>query len=195
MSNEELIKLAKNGDKFALKELFENNVGLINNIIKKFSNVRMEYDDIYSICRIGLYKAYQKYDSSKNVTFYEFAKKIIINEILKEVTKSKAKFRCDDTIKEVSLYTKVGTEDENNELIDNIPIHDSRFNQFEMNEYIQSIIKKANLKKNELLCITKHFYENKNARQIGEDVGFSRQYADLQLKSGLKKLKNSVNLH
>jgi RNA polymerase sporulation-specific sigma factor len=79
--NNELIALAKTGDKAALEQLFEINMGLVKNIALKFLNRGIELDDAIQIGSIGLYKAVKKFDFSYNTQFSTYAVPMIMGEI------------------------------------------------------------------------------------------------------------------
>jgi RNA polymerase sporulation-specific sigma factor len=87
--NEELIRLAREGDLEAEEELFRVNDGFCHKLTNKFSNTNIEYDDLLGLARIGLVKAYKKYTFSKNNKFLTFASKVMDNEILMQVRKNK----------------------------------------------------------------------------------------------------------
>ncbi len=78
-----LIKEGQSGDKSALEEIIVLNEGLVWSIVKRFSGRFCETEDLYQIGCIGLIKAVQKFDFSKNVMFSTYAVPMIMGEIRK----------------------------------------------------------------------------------------------------------------
>ena len=67
-----LIARAHQGDKEARDTIFEENIGLIWSIVKRFQNRGVELEDLFQIGSIGLLKAVDKFDLSYDVkTIYQ----------------------------------------------------------------------------------------------------------------------------
>ena len=96
--NEELLLLAKEGNKEALDRLIEMNLPLVTSITRKFSNRGYENEDIYQIGCMGLVKAVKNFDTSYNVKFSTYAVPMILGEI--------KRFLRDDGIIKVSRNVK-----------------------------------------------------------------------------------------
>lgn len=79
--NEELIRMAKTGDKNALDTVIRINLPLVSSISKKFLNRGYDYEDIYQIGSMGLIKAINNFDASFNVKFSTYAVPMIVGEI------------------------------------------------------------------------------------------------------------------
>lgn len=80
-TNEDLIKLAQNGEKDALDELVQSNMGLVKKIVIRFKDRGCEYDDLVQIGTIGMIKAIKSFDFSFNTVFSTYAVPLIIGEI------------------------------------------------------------------------------------------------------------------
>ncbi len=93
-----LILKAQSGDKEAESKIFEDNIGLIWSVAKRFSNRGYDADDIFQIGSIGMIKAIQKFDLSFNVKFSTYAVPMIMGEI--------KRFLRDDGIIKVSRNLK-----------------------------------------------------------------------------------------
>ncbi len=78
---EALIKSAS-GDINARNKLVEHNLRLVAHIIKKYYSGGNDQDDLVSIGTIGLIKAINTYDISKNIKLSSYASRCIENEIL-----------------------------------------------------------------------------------------------------------------
>jgi len=98
INNLELIELSKNGDKRALEELVENNIGLVRSVASRFRDRGVEYDDLVQIGSIGIIKAIKSFDTSFGTAFSTYAVPMIIGEI--------KRFLRDDNIIKVSRDTK-----------------------------------------------------------------------------------------
>lgn len=75
------IEKAQNGDKEARDALVTANVGLIYMVLKRFSNRGYEQEDLFQIGVIGLIKAVDKFDLSRDLSFSTYAVPMIIGEI------------------------------------------------------------------------------------------------------------------
>lgn len=70
------------GDKNARNILVEHNLRLVAHIIKKYYSGVNDQDDLVSIGTIGLIKAINTFDISKNIRLSSYASRCIENEIL-----------------------------------------------------------------------------------------------------------------
>ena len=100
----------KSGDDEARNQLIERNLRLVVYTAQKFDNTNVSIEDLISIGTIGLIKAVESFDNSKNIKLATYASRCIENEILMHLRKvSKQK-------QEVSLYEPLNTDSEGNEL-------------------------------------------------------------------------------
>lgn len=93
-----LIGRAHQGDKEARDTLFEENVGLIYSVARRFLGRGVEMEDLFQIGSIGLLKAVDKFDLSYDVKFSTYAVPMIAGEI--------KRFLRDDGILKVSRSLK-----------------------------------------------------------------------------------------
>jgi RNA polymerase sporulation-specific sigma factor len=96
--NLELLRRARDGDKYALDKLIELNLPLVSAVSKKFLNRGYEYEDIFQIGSMGLVKAVNNFDPKFNVKFSTYAVPMIMGEI--------KRFLRDDGIIKVSRSVK-----------------------------------------------------------------------------------------
>lgn len=75
------IRKAQEGDKTERDRLVADNVGLIYMVLKRFSGRGYEQEDLFQIGVIGLLKAIDKFDLSRNLSFSTYAVPMIIGEI------------------------------------------------------------------------------------------------------------------
>ena len=90
--------MQKIGDSEAMNEIVNENVGLVWNIVKRFSNRGYEMDDLFQIGSIGLIKAVLRFDTNYNTKLSTYAVAMIIGEI--------KRFLRDDGIIKVSRSLK-----------------------------------------------------------------------------------------
>ena len=76
-----LIGRAHQGDKVARDKVYEENIGLIYSVVKRFTGRGVEAEDLFQIGSIGLLKAVDKFDTSFEVKFSTYAVPMIIGEI------------------------------------------------------------------------------------------------------------------
>ncbi len=73
---------ADDGDEAARRLLIEHNLRLVVYISKRFENTGINIEDLISIGTIGLIKAVNTFNSSKNIKLATYASRCIENEIL-----------------------------------------------------------------------------------------------------------------
>ena len=88
----DLILSAQQGDREAMSILVEKNSPLVNSLIKKYSYLKENMEDLYQIGVIGLIKAIRNFDFSYNTQFSTYAVYLINGEL-------KRHFRDDGIIK------------------------------------------------------------------------------------------------
>ena len=107
---EEIEKLS-NGDKEAKKKLVEHNLRLVVYIAKKFENTGVGLEDLISIGTIGLMKAINTFNSSKNIKLATYSSRCIENEILMHLRRS-------NRLKsEISIDEPLNQDGDGNELL------------------------------------------------------------------------------
>ncbi len=78
---EELLKLARGGDKNARTELINGNLRLVLSVVQRFAGRGENPDDLFQVGCIGLIKSIDNFDVSQNVRFSTYAVPMIIGEI------------------------------------------------------------------------------------------------------------------
>lgn len=96
--NTALLEGAKNGDEELVRELCENNMGLVRSVASAFRERGVEFEDLMQIGTIGLIKAIRGYDPSFGTVFSTYAVPLIMGEI--------KKYLRDDGIVKVSRIVK-----------------------------------------------------------------------------------------
>lgn len=118
------IKQTHQGDKSALKKVVEHNLRLVLKVTYRFKNTGYDLQDLFQIGVIGLIKAVNGFDLSKNVRFSTYAVAKIIGEIrlylrddgMIKVSRSLKKIASDVRKKEEELKKKINRNPSINEL-------------------------------------------------------------------------------
>jgi len=98
------------GSREARNILVERNLRLVAHIVKKFSNTKVETDDLISIGTIGLIKGINTYRPDKGTRLATYAARCIQNEILMYLRSIRP------LQAEVHLHDPIGVDREGNEL-------------------------------------------------------------------------------
>ena len=89
------------GDKEAREKLIEHNLRLVVYIAKKFESSNVDIDDLISVGTIGLIKAVNSFDGSKQIKLATYASRCIENEILmhlRKVVRTKSEMSLDEPL-------------------------------------------------------------------------------------------------
>ncbi|HHT49853.1 MAG TPA: RNA polymerase sporulation sigma factor SigK [Eubacteriaceae bacterium] len=179
------------GDQRAKSKLVEHNLRLVAHIVKKYSGIGRDLDDLISIGTIGLIKGITTYNMAKGTKLATYAARCIENEILMTI-------RADQKIRnEVSLQDPIGVDKEGNEisLIDILGSdNDQVFDIVELKIQAAKLYKLMEkvLKERERTIIELRYGLtngiNKTQREIANMLGISRSYVSRIEKKALKKL-------
>ena len=186
----------KSGDEVAKNILIERNLRLVAHIVKKYSNINNDVDDLISIGTIGLIKGITSFNPDKCTRLATYAARCIENEILMSIRSGK-KQRY-----ETSLQAPIGMDQEGNEIslldilcTENDTIFDKVDLDIEVRKLYHSI--KINLKPREkeilLLRYGLNNQKEKTQREIAEEMGISRSYVSRIEKKALRKLNAELN--
>lgn len=116
MTDEELVPLAKNGEKYALEYLFSKYKELVNMKVSKYFIIGAEREDIIQEGLIGLYKAIKSYNVSKDSSFKSFANLCIERQLITAIKTSNRQKHM-PLNNSISLNTNT-FEDDDTEFID-----------------------------------------------------------------------------
>lgn len=101
----------KQGDMEVKKTLIEHNLRLVVYIARKFENTKIGIEDLISIGTIGLIKAVNTFDPTKNIKLATYASRCIENEILMFLRRNN-KIRS-----QISFDEPLNTDSDGNELL------------------------------------------------------------------------------
>ena len=185
------LKRLKFGDEDARNVLIERNLRLVAHISKKYTTTNVDQDDLISIGTIGLIKAINSFDISKNIKLGTYAARCIDNEILMFLRSSK-KIRS-----EVYLNEPIGKDKDDNEVtLLEILENDERNieDEIDLKLKIKQLSKKMReiLKDREKNILELRFglggHKPKTQNEIASMMGISRSYVSRIETKAISKL-------
>lgn len=191
---ESLIKMSK-GDEEAKNILIERNLRLVAHVSKKYSTTNIDQDDLISIGTIGLIKAINSFDNSKNIRLATYAARCIENEILMFIRSNKK------TKAEVFLNESIGKDKDDNEITlidviekDEMCVDDEIDLKLKIKELYSKM--KEILKGREKTILELRFglggFKPKTQHEIAEMLGISRSYVSRIETKAIHKLSEVI---
>lgn len=190
------LDLYQQGDENAKNILIERNLRLVAHIVKKYSNLNKDMDDLISIGTIGLIKGITSFDANKGTRLATYAARCIENEILMSIRSNRKQKN------ETSLQSPIGTDKEGNEinLLDVLCTDtDSIFDQvdfgIETKKLYAKMMQVLKPREKEILQLRYGLnnIEEKTQREIAEEMGISRSYVSRIEKKALKRLMQELS--
>ena len=189
----ELLDELEAGSTEARNILVERNLRLVAHIVKKFDNTGDDVDDLISIGTIGLIKAINTFDRSKQTRLATYAARCIENEILMHLRSTK-KNRS-----EVMLEDPIGSDKEGNEitLMDILAADDDVAEAVEHAVEQEAMYRRmAELSRREKRVLELRYGLiggiRKTQREISKLLGISRSYVSRIEKRALSKLHREM---
>lgn len=173
------LELLKKGDEDARNILIEKNLRLVAHVVKKYSNTKIEQDDLISIGTIGLIKGINSFNIDKGSKLSTYVSRCIDNEILMYLRSTK-KLNA-----EVYLNEPIGKDkDDNVVTLQEVLENDERNieDEVDLKMKIKLLYKKIGevLKDREKTIIELRFglggHKPKTQHEIAEIMGISRSY-------------------
>jgi RNA polymerase sporulation-specific sigma factor len=190
----EMANKMRMGSDEARNQLIERNLRLVVYTAQKFDNANVCIEDLISIGTIGLIKAVESFDNSKNIKLATFASRCIENEILMHLRKvSKIK-------KEVSLDEPLNTDAEGNELcISDILSGDEdevskNMDKQDEKSNLKIVLDKLSYKEKEIMCM-RYGLTGKNEmtqKEVADYFDISQSYISRIEKKILDKMKIDI---
>ena len=180
------------GDECAKKILIEKNLRLVTHVLKKYQQLDVDQDDLISIGTIGLIKAINTFDPSKNAKLATYACRCIENEILMMLRSRKK------TSRETSLFDPIGTDHDGNEicLYDILESDDEDiFSSVLLHDNIHFLYKilETELTKRESAVIVMRYglynSDRMTQKEVAERLHISRSYVSRIEKACLEKFR------
>ncbi len=182
------------GDESVKNDIIEHNLRLVVYIAKRFEGSVGDISDLVSIGAIGLMKAVNSFDPSKNIKLATFASRCIENEILMYLRKV-VKRKC-----EVSLDEPINVDVEGNELLLSDVVGtepDQIAKDLERKTEIEELYKSfSSLSKREFEIIKLRYglmdSEEMTQKEIADMMGISQSYISRIEKKVLGKLRKEL---
>ena len=189
------IQRFKNGDEEAKKILIERNLRLVAHICKKYSNSKIDQDDLISIGTIGLIKGINSFNPDKNIKLATYTARCIENEILMFIRSSKKQKS------EVYLNEPIGKDKDDNvvtlqEILENNErniedIIDLKFKVKELYLKMSSILEK---REQDIIIMRFGLDGNKpkTQKEIAKILNISRSYVSRIETKAINKLSEKI---
>ncbi len=196
----EYLELSAQGDINARNQLVEHNLRLVAHIIKKYYGTQSEQDDLVSIGTIGLIKAINTYDLSKNIRLSSYASRCIENEILMHFRNAKK------SAQDISLNETIDTDKDGNPLtlLDIMSIDDNIIDELDLklnSRKLSQFINEELGEREKKIIIMRYGLggsEPMTQKNVAKKLGISRSYVSRietkALKQLRKRFENSSNL-
>lgn len=190
---QELLSRLQAGDLLVRTPLIERNLRLVVYIARKFENTGISIEDLVSIGTIGLIKAVNTFDPSKNIKLATYASRCIENEILMYLRRT-SKLKA-----EVSFDEPLNVDWDGNELV----LADVVGSESDVLRHIEREVDKALLaaalqqltgreKKIMELRFGLNCEKELTQREVADLLGISQSYISRLEKKILKKLKREM---
>lgn len=183
-------------DKDAKKVLIEHNLRLVVYIAKKFDNTGVGVEDLISIGTIGLIKAINTFNPTKNIKLATYASRCIENEILMYLR------RNNKTKMEVSIDEPLNVDWDGNELLlsDILGTEEDTIYKDLETEVERKLLVKAisRLSSRERTIVQLRFGigtkdgEEKTQKEVADMLGISQSYISRLEKKIMQRLKREM---
>lgn len=181
-----LVKLAKQGDISAKNRILESNLRFVFNVAKNYKGCGVSLNELISEGNMGLIKAIEKFDLTKEVKFISYAV-WWIRQGIQAYIKTKGCGRSVSTVDEESIKAEVTTNDiidEEDEIINKnetvLSNEEDEFNKeikFNQDIVVSKLLSK--LESREKYIIEQYYGLNggktKNLEEIGKDLQLSKE--------------------
>ena len=188
--------LGTGNDQFAKSQLIEHNLRLVVYIAKKFDNTGVGVEDLISIGTIGLMKAINTFNPTKNIKLATYASRCIENEILMYLR------RNNKTKLEVSIDEPLNVDWDGNELLlsDILGTSEDIIYKDIEKEVDRSLLRKAleTLSEREQTIIRLRFGiddklgQELTQKEVADLLGISQSYISRLEKKIMKRLKKEI---
>jgi RNA polymerase sporulation-specific sigma factor len=188
MTNEELIRMAKEGDKEAEMKLYEANEKFCHHVAKRWEKTGLEYDELISLCWMGMVMAFNAFDASKGFKFTTYAGRCMDFQILLEMRRRKKhpkKISSLDFVisnnedgSELKLEDLVGGNDQN---IDSLADYQG------MNFILDLFYKSCTPVEKQIIYL--RYVEELPQKKIAEIVGLAQSYVSRVEKKAIQKMQ------
>ena len=195
VEEKELVARLSAGDNQAKSKLIEHNLRLVVYIAKRFENTNVDIEDLISIGTIGLIKAVNSFDDTKQIKLATYASRCIENEILMHLRKVVR------TRNEMSLDEPLNVDWEGNVLLlsDVLGTDGDIISKNIESDVDKDILLKSfdKLSTRESEIIKMRFgilgVEKKTQKEIADILGISQSYISRLEKKVMQRLKKEIS--
>jgi RNA polymerase sporulation-specific sigma factor len=191
---EELLNKLEKGQEEVKQLLVERNLRLVVYISKKFENTSIDIEDLISIGTIGLVKAINTFNISKNIKLATYASRCIENEILmylRKVNRIKGEISIDEPLKkdsdgnELLLSDILGTDND---------ITSKNIEDEVDKKLLRNLMKKLNSREKNIMELRYGFIngKEKTQKEVADMLGISQSYISRLEKKIMKKMKKEI---
>ncbi|HHZ05975.1 MAG TPA: RNA polymerase sporulation sigma factor SigK [Clostridiales bacterium] len=189
------LEKASEGDVQARNKLVEHNLRLVAHIIKKYYSNTNDQDDLVSIGTIGLIKAINTFDLSKNIKLSSYASRCIENEILmffRNIRKN---------AQDVSLNEAIDTDKDGNPLtlMDIMAVEDNIIDQLDLkinSQRLKEMLSSVLDNREQTVIILRYGLkgdEPLTQREVAKLLNISRSYVSRIEKKALQILRKKFD--
>ncbi len=181
-----LLKLNSNVIKeMSFEEVYKRYERYLHKECKTYSE-NIEYEDVFQIASIGLYKAYKTYNNI-DVNLLTYASIVIKNEILMNIRNNKKKVKT-VSINSIGYWDKeYDSPIEWNSPDISVDIEEEVGDKVFIKETISSL----NDEEKEL--IREYFFRNKKQDDLARELNISQTYLSKKIRRVISKIRTSVN--
>ena len=181
------------GDKKAKEEFINKNLRLVVSIVKKYINKGLPIEDLIEEGNIGLIKAVNTFDVSRNIKFSTYATVCINNEILMFLRKIPKKEVSIDNNINTDYYNVVNAKDI---LISDVDLFED-YTKKETYLILRNMIEELPYNDREIIKLFFGFYNDNryNQTEIAKKLNVTQSYISRRLTKILKKLKSQLNFN
>jgi RNA polymerase sporulation-specific sigma factor len=190
----ELLKRLENGDLSVKTSLIEHNLRLVVYIARKFENTGIYIEDLISIGTIGLIKAINTFNPTKNIKLATYASRCIENEILMYLRKNS------NMRSEVSIDEPLNVDWDGNELLlsdilgtENDVICKNIENEVDKH-LLSNALKKLNVRERQIMEMRFGLgnRKTKTQKEVADLLGISQSYISRLEKRIIGRLKKEI---
>ncbi len=201
LSDEEfcdLLQQAQNGDNEARNKIIEHNTRLVlYEVTNKFKTVDYEKKELVSIGILGLFKAVDTFDISKNIRFSSYASRCIDNEIimfLRKLDKDKKIESLDKVIFQNRDGSKIKLEDYLSDGKDFAGDYIDNNETSNLYQVLRELINELPDKSKKIIKLHFGFYNNRtyNQKEIAEMLNISQSYVSRIIIKTVKELREKL---
>ncbi len=167
-------------------KFIEENLKLVSFVAKKYIDNNNSYEDITSLGCVGLIKAVNSYDSSKNTKFSTYGVKCIENEILMYLRRTRYKEVCMEFIEATQDVTPFDSTNSLNfdSVAEEIIISEER-------QDVVNLVGKLKGNKREIISLRYGLFSHKphTQKETAAILGVSQSYISITEKKIIEELK------